>query len=321
MPHISFRETNHSTAETGNIVTCVTDIPSHIWLRWTILEPWIHRKPSYRRGIYLNDDVRFCFDVYNDVEQDEAGDTYIHTFTIAPCVTGRLFWYYLWGYVNGVLAPSTSPILKYPSTLICPDTLVLSVDGLPCNRTIRRSWGTWPLTHDFPTGDIFPYHDSPWYSCIASTSRTASYWISRAYLAFPTHAIPVGSTIIDALLVLFVISKKETSRSDYRNIIATQGVQDTPVVPENYGDQLPYTDNGGQVNLADCIPDEVTVINLNSTGKSWVIPGDISYFCIRQELDVLDIYPTLGANTLQFGSAQNDYWKRPKLVIRYSPPK
>jgi len=270
--------------------------------------------------MWLNDDVRFCFDVFTDIEQDEPGDTLQHTFTLSPCVTGFQFWYYLWGYVDGVLSPSTSAILEYKSDLTCPAILVLSVDAMPWNRTIRRSWGTWPLTHDFPTGQVGPWHDNPWYTLIARASLTASYWLHRAFLTYPTHAIPAGSTIHDALVVLYVKGKDESSQVPFRHIIATLGVQDTPIVPADYGDQLPETANGGQVHLDDCNIGEVTVINLNATGKAWVIPEGLTRLCIRQELDVLDIPPTLGANGLHFASVQSVYWQRPKLVVRYEPP-
>ncbi len=54
------------------------------------------------------DDVRFCFDVFDDFEQTEDGDTLIHTFSLVDwpiCVTK---WLYLWGSRAGVVCVSTS---------------------------------------------------------------------------------------------------------------------------------------------------------------------------------------------------------------------
>ncbi|MBA7655924.1 hypothetical protein ES703_63835 [subsurface metagenome] len=62
------------------------------------------------------DDVRFCFDVYDDFEQDEDGDTLIHTFSLVDwpiCVTK---WLYLWGSRAGVVCVSTSVPLHFHRT-------------------------------------------------------------------------------------------------------------------------------------------------------------------------------------------------------------
>ncbi|GAJ08136.1 unnamed protein product, partial [marine sediment metagenome] len=64
-PRISFRDFAYTETPTGTMVVIVTDIPCHLFIRWTVLEPWIHSKPVLRRGMWLNDDVRFCFDVFS----------------------------------------------------------------------------------------------------------------------------------------------------------------------------------------------------------------------------------------------------------------
>lgn len=55
-------------------------------------------------------DVYFCFTAYKDLEQEEAGDTYIHTFTLTPWPAGDTRYFYFHGEMAGVPAPSTSPI-------------------------------------------------------------------------------------------------------------------------------------------------------------------------------------------------------------------
>jgi len=319
-PHFSVREAINTGESAGNQVEATTDIPSHLWMRWTYVNPRIHSKPVLRRGMWLNDDVRFCFDVYQDVEQEEPEDTLTHTFLLSPCVSGRHFWYYLWGYIDGVLSPSTSIVMEYHPGIQCPPILVITLDALHDNRTVYHAWGDWAITHNSATGTIAPNHDAPTYSLIVATTLTLSYWIMRSFLRFDTSPIPPGSTISHALLVLYVEAVYKTAQSGNRHIIATQGVQDTPVIPANYGDQLPYTDNGGQVHLDDCTPGNVTVINLNDTGKSWIVPEGVTRLCVRQELDVINLPPIRGSNALVYGSAQADYWKRPKLTIQYEPP-
>lgn len=142
--HFSIRETIPCTAIAGNIVTATSDIPAHLWMRWTTIPPRIHKKPVLRRGMWLNDDVRFCFDAYQDIEQDQPGDTLTHTFTMEPCLQGRRWWYYIWGYVAEVLSPSTSPILYYDCDDPCPEP----------PEPLRFAW-----SRRFSVGGTFRYLD------------------------------------------------------------------------------------------------------------------------------------------------------------------
>lgn len=115
-PHISFRDVQFHPSTTGVRITAVTDVPCHLYCRLSSKQPWIHKKPSLRRGVQIAEDVRFCFTVYEDNEQFEAGDTYTHTWwkTAWPaCTTQHL---YLWGAVGGEVSVSTSPLFKYHNT-------------------------------------------------------------------------------------------------------------------------------------------------------------------------------------------------------------
>lgn len=119
-PHISFRHIDFSPSEKGVRIRVWTDIPCHIWLRLSSQQPWIHKKPSLRRGIQFAEDVRFCFTVYEDNEQFESGDTTLHTFWKENWPICTTKWFYLWGYVSAVLAPSTSPVFKYHNDGVSP---------------------------------------------------------------------------------------------------------------------------------------------------------------------------------------------------------
>ena len=104
----------------GLIIVLVTDVPVHLWIRWTLLEPWIHPIPRQRRGIWIYDDVRFCFDVYTDVEQLEPGDTLIHTFLLPPWAVDTPLWLYSWGEMDLHDSPSTTAIHKTVSPAVWP---------------------------------------------------------------------------------------------------------------------------------------------------------------------------------------------------------
>lgn len=65
---------------TGYIIVTKTDVACHMWLRWTLKLPQKHPKAVITRGLTKMTDVRFCFVAFCDVEQEEEGDTFTHTF-------------------------------------------------------------------------------------------------------------------------------------------------------------------------------------------------------------------------------------------------
>lgn len=151
--YISIRNVDFHASETGVRIRVWTDIVCHLWCRLTTKEPWIHKKPSLRRGVQFAEDVRFCFTDYEDNEQFEIGDTIIHTFwkpNWPPCTTK---WCYFWGYVSGVLAVSTSPLFKYHNDgkdpLPIPDVLYTfnPVDPEKISLIGMNAWFTYDLTN------------------------------------------------------------------------------------------------------------------------------------------------------------------------------
>ncbi|GAI50132.1 unnamed protein product, partial [marine sediment metagenome] len=152
--HFSIRDTVPAHTHADNTVTMESDVPCHLWLRWTHVPPRIHRQVLLKRGVRKNDDVRFCFDVYQDLEQDEPGDTTEHTFSFSPCVDCFQFWYYTWGYIEGVISPSTSVIFEYPDLGNCPmlpyGTILGEIDRLefdPVTGTVPQLLYVSPTTY------------------------------------------------------------------------------------------------------------------------------------------------------------------------------
>ena len=100
---------------TGEKITIYTNVPCHLWMRYTLINPKIHKITRLRRGRSAMEDWYFCFDVYTDNDQEEAGDTLVHTFIKEPWPYCEERWYYFHGNVNGIPSPSTSPIFyKHP---------------------------------------------------------------------------------------------------------------------------------------------------------------------------------------------------------------
>jgi len=93
-------------------VTSYTDLPCHLWLRWSTHQPRRHPAPVTTRGITLMTDIRFCFTVFEDLEQEEGMDTLVHTFYLPVWPVCTTFWYYFYGTVVTVTSPSTSAIFK-----------------------------------------------------------------------------------------------------------------------------------------------------------------------------------------------------------------
>lgn len=91
-------------------ITLVSDTYCHLWLRWSFNPPQTHPRAREFRGLAVMGDVYYCFTAYHDIEQDEAGDTLTHTFTVPNWLANQIRWFYFHGEISAVASPSTSPI-------------------------------------------------------------------------------------------------------------------------------------------------------------------------------------------------------------------
>lgn len=96
----------------GIRIRCTTDVACHLFCRISTKPPRKHRIPVIVRGYPLRDDYRWCFTVYHDNEQEEDGDTPVHSFIKVPWPFCETRYFYFWGTVAGVVSPSTSPLFK-----------------------------------------------------------------------------------------------------------------------------------------------------------------------------------------------------------------
>jgi len=94
----------------GFTIIVTTNIPCHLFMRWTNVKPQQHKIPRERRGIFLYDDKRFCFVAYHENEQEELGDTLIHTFVKEDWPICETRYFYFVGTRNAEQQPSTSSI-------------------------------------------------------------------------------------------------------------------------------------------------------------------------------------------------------------------
>lgn len=114
--HFVVRNVTYTLTATGYTVTCYTNNPCHLWLRWTNIKPQKHINPTIVRGAVAGTYIDQCFVVYTDVEQQEPGDTYTHTFILEPWPYCETRWFYFWGTVGEQLSPSASAIFYFHST-------------------------------------------------------------------------------------------------------------------------------------------------------------------------------------------------------------
>ncbi len=156
--HISIRDVQFTPSTEGVRIIVVTDVPCHLYCRLSLKEPWIHKKPSLRRGVQFAEDVRFCFTVYEDNEQHEAGETLLHTFWKPDWPVCTTKWCYFWGTVAGTASVSTSPFFKYHNDGISPvpvPEVMLTFNSIEPQLRSPGSgdvWKTMDLSHEIPAG-------------------------------------------------------------------------------------------------------------------------------------------------------------------------
>ncbi len=117
---ISVRDIDFHASATGVRIRVTTDAPAHLFVRLSSKTPWIHKKPSLRRGVAFAEDVRFCFTVFEDNEQNESGDTLEHTWWKKDWPVCTTKWLYLWGSKSGEVCQSTTAPFSYHNTGIDP---------------------------------------------------------------------------------------------------------------------------------------------------------------------------------------------------------
>lgn len=304
----------------GFTIVVTTDIPVHLFMRWTNVEPRRHPLERFRRGIRLMDDTRYCFVSWEENEQVEPGDTLTHTFIKTNWEVCETRYFYFIGTKVTEESPSASPIFQLHRSLKDVPLTYGPVGAIVSNRTIHRQHVNWDTCHDSPTGTVADWHNPPNYQLVAGAMFIMLYDIYRSFITFDTSGIPPGSLIIEATLSLFVDTTVLTSDIGYPHICISEGVQSDPVVPEDYGNQLPYTTIGGQLDIGAAVINQYNDIAFNQDGLAWILPAGFTKLCIRQEMDIVDSRPPLGQNHILYSSAQKGEGFKPLLTVYYMPP-
>lgn len=316
---------------TGYIIVITTDIPCHLWMRWTVNPPQEHLIQRTKRGLASLVDKYYCFDVYEDNEQEEAGDTLIHTFIKEPWPICETRYFYFHGEIAGVASKSTTAIFKKhrvapppaPVTLaFYPDAHpeISSVDGLNMRQVADSTW-TSLVTGDGNIGTAGNFNTEVIITCDGALNEFQR--CGRGMIVFDTRAIPVGATIQSATLDIYTKAKTDL-------LAATPGLVLTPCDPASVTDIIAADYQTIQNTLlSDIIPWADITFNtwqtftLNAAGLLAVTPNGWTKLAIRfHPYDVLDLQPPWVANWLtryQCRSADTEFAKRPKLTVTYLP--
>lgn len=183
----------------GYIVHITTDIPCHLYMRWSNVKPQKHIVPRYRRGIWMHDDVYLCFVAYHDNEQQEAGDTLTHTFLKPNWKYCETRYFHFWATVVTEPQPSTTALFEKHST--APSLITL--DALGISGYLYYTANTYQAARDFPTGML--QANSNLGTAGQALEGGDEFTIYRAGLYFDTSELPDTCEILEATLLFDVV--------------------------------------------------------------------------------------------------------------------
>lgn len=320
--HWFLKDLQYSYLDDGFKLVATTDVPCHLWARMTTTPPRKHALPSYRRGLFLQGDIRFCFVVYEDNEQTEAGDTLIHTWYKSAWPVCETRWFYFIGTQGGAPSVSESPIFQFHFPAPPPEPpppLDAYFWGTFSNRTIRSNHIAWPSCWAGANLIVGNWHEIPLYRLITYATLTASFWITRSFLFFDTSTLPDTAQIVNAQLQIYAEIKNKTSSIAHPFIQLTRGRQRDPVVIEDWGAQNPETDILAQIHLDDVVIGSYNDLPLNQDGRNHISLTGVTRYCLRQQMDVENFVPFLGTNELAYHSQQKGVGFLPVLHVQYNP--
>lgn len=231
-----------------------TSTACHLWCYYTDITPVKHKDTKRLRGIDLPWGAYFCFVAWKIVEQQETGDTLLHTFEIPGWLYGETKYFTFKGTLTGVDSPSVGPIFKYtrPYTIAFPATL--------SSGFIRNMDSNYAVCHEAAFGD---YVSDPGFAYYQTGHMLYSddYYIYRMALmfdlaVFPPAFKPVAARLTfkthasaylpyDFVLVSGIAIAEPLTTADYGNIgYFTDSFGSTPCTAPWTNHQLDLNDQG-----------------------------------------------------------------------------
>ncbi|MBA7571995.1 hypothetical protein ES708_13769 [subsurface metagenome] len=294
----------------GYTIVLTTDVPCHLWLFWTDKVPWVHRTSTIERGLAVPWHSYWCFVVWHLIAQDEPGDTTTHTFQWPGWVNCQTKYFRFHGDIAGKTSPSDSPIFRKHYAMPDTEEHYFNSDADDGYMIVanKADWATVrAVTHADATRSAYTF--------MRATCRADLWGTDRAYLFFPTHTIPPGSTVVGAKLKFWPYVKGEGD-AGYQTLYVTRAIGSKPMDTWDWPAQTLEVDIGGEIAYANIDLNEYNTITLNPTGLTFVIPGDWTKLCIRNRSDVKNLEPS-GVNYTSWRSHEAGAAQEPWLYVTF----
>ena len=305
LQHFAVLEVSYLHQLTSIIITCRTNNPCHLTLYYTEKEPVRHATSLVKRGLAVPWGAYFCFVAWNSVEQQEAGDTLIHTFEVPDWSYCQTKWFTFRGTVAEVLSPSVTALLKHhhPGIPTVKTFIARTSDGyLDTGIWIRD----YILSHDGTKA--YAYDTDEWWT-VGQQLTQDWYIIYRAGLFFDTSEIPAGAKILSATLSYYVKNKYGW---DYDIVIVSGEDLSEPLQPHHYHDLLDDTESLGSALAEDWY--RFQHIPLNELGLTHINKGRLTKLALRTNEDIDYIPPTLWHFQRGYSA---EYSLKPYLTVSY----
>jgi len=89
-------------------IKTITDVPCHLYLRYTSKPLRVHMTERPDRGTLAMKTPTYCFVQWTEIEQDQPGDTYHHIFHLPTFGVDQQRWYYIRGNIGAEESDSVS---------------------------------------------------------------------------------------------------------------------------------------------------------------------------------------------------------------------
>ena len=106
------QDMNHAWHLNTKQINVETDVPCHLYLRFKDEPPEWHARVTWRRGVPITNDPGLAMKEYDQIEQEQDGDTLCHLFTLDPFPSKTRIWYYFIGTIAGGDVKSRSQFFR-----------------------------------------------------------------------------------------------------------------------------------------------------------------------------------------------------------------
>jgi len=289
LKHWAPQDIQQTTIAGGFTIVIKTNCACHLWLRHTLVAPQKHPKPVMRRGLLIMYDARFCFVAFEDLEQNEPGDTYTHTFTWTGWELCQTRYFYFWATSAGIPMLSTSCLFSKhftyvpppPPTIFYPDAHpeTTTVDGHTRAAGYYLGWAALVGADGVGFNDNAQTFDVGFGSTIYT-----NYWgyLHRPTLLYDLSSLPPGTTIVAAKLSFYL--KEKFNNFTFQPAVAVYESypdSNTALVPADY-QHFYDTILSDKINFTDLSTTEKNSLTLNALGISKLVPGEIAKLALRE---------------------------------------